>query len=83
MIPMFRNCGGVGGQNKAWKMAKVRGAWGWLKGDRALQKSIMMMIRDEEVEMKRLVEEARRNQETCEAGRDCTVLGSEEEKEVG
>ena len=48
--------------DKAWERGKERGAWSWLQGNKALQKSIMVMIRDEEVEMRRLVEEKWRNQ---------------------
>ena len=46
--------------DRAWNRVKLRGAWGWLKSDKALQRSIMAMIRDEDVEMRRQVEEERR-----------------------
>ena len=35
--------------DRAWDRVKVRSAWGWLKSDKSLQRSIMSMIRKEDV----------------------------------
>ena len=35
--------------DRAWDRVEVRSAWGWLKSDKSLQRSIMSMIRKEDV----------------------------------